>query len=335
MRLAWLAVLAALAGCQLIGGIDDIVLLRDGAAPGSDAPADTGAPDSSNADADASLPCGAGASCIPVPPGWSGPVEFYVGSSPQPSCPAGTTLALQGGSGIDAPNATCSTCTCGAATGVTCRVTVDLYTSTDTTCSGSLCATRALLGGCNTVVGNCATGVPRWTADVTPRNGSCAASVQAPTLPPISWSSYGVACAFAADGGTPVAACGTTGICAPYPAASFSLCIYQAGTQSCPPGYVNPAQTFDTKVVDTRSCTDCNCALTPTCTGGDVTLASTPNCGGGASTPLPAACTSTGLSGSVFAEVSSAPTPGGSCAASGGAPSGSATGSSPVTMCCL
>jgi hypothetical protein len=176
-----------------------------------------------------------------------------------------------------------------------------------------------------------------------PSGGACLPGTNGSSvIPPLVWKETARACGNAQVGG----GCGP-GVCAPRPQAPFEsgACIFRQGDFACPPGPFTQRSVFFQGANDSRSCTQCNCSSPTgaTCSGSielgtnqsctaDPTLLSSP----GQCAPLPPDPTPPAPP---FQESRSvrynegAPT-GGSCNASGGQVTGSATATNPVTYCC-
>ena len=299
---------------------------------GAEAGSEGGAEAGPEGGADAGTCSVSGQSCIPAaPPGWTGPVEFYYGTATPPGCPASTTTAFTAGTGLNAPPATCSACTCGAESGESCGATLSFYDSPSCT---TPCASGALGTTCSPIgPGTCAADAGTYvTATATPVGGMCTPSTQVPTVPPTSWTSNAEVCA---SSSVPPS-CGTAGVCLPGAASNLRYCVYQSGDVPCPSGsaYTTPQLVYG-GVSDDRSCTACTCgAPGGQCSGGTYTEGK--GCPLGANVPLPTPCTSTFmLLSAIPAAVVTPPTlQPGSCARNGGTPTGSATESSPITVCC-
>jgi hypothetical protein len=141
-------------------------------------------------------------------------------------------------------------------------------------------------------------------------------------------------------GGSAATTC-NSGVCAPPAASSFQICIYQAGDQSCPSTSYTNKQLVYGGISDTRTCTDCSCGSPDgACKGGDALVnGSNPPCGIGGSTIALHSGSCAGVAVSLLSlsgEVTTAPKldDAGSCAPDGGAPTGSATPTTPITVCC-
>jgi hypothetical protein len=337
----------------------------DSSAPVHDAGTDAGPPTCTVTDC--SNPACTTVACVSaVPTGWTGYFALFDGApATDPSCPTSfPTSAYLGNAGLTAPADTCSACSCGSPAGGTCVLPTS-YTVQDGTCSGtSYCSgtytlsgswtggctgntefrggqdTCGVNGGANCTAGSAPCNVSVSVPAATVSGGSCTASGGTPTVTPTSWSELGVAC----NGETTVTT-GCTGgsVCAPKPPSPFEsgLCIEQAGVVACPAGAFSTQHVFYTGVTDTRGCSECSCgaASGSTCSA-TVTLYSAQSvntCTGPVAAVTTGSCAE--LSGNPTVagrEASNITTPsGGSCAASGGAPTGSATPSTPTTFCCI
>ncbi len=298
----------------------------------------TGGGSGSGAPHEAGSACPGGQSCVPAaPPGWSGPVALYAGTSASPGCPAGSSPALQGGSGLTAPPATCSACTCSGA--VTCTAPAFAMYG-DPECNGSSCATgTATQAACSVAPSTCGVVAVGIQVQSSPSATGCAPSAQNPVTPPVSWSTSATGCAV-----SPAAACGASAVCVPATSSGVQACIYQPGDASCPPGPYATKQLLFTGVADTRGCSACSCGTPPgaTCSGGsilmDPELAQTPTCGSGATVPVPTTCEEsnpyTGAPQIGLHLVTPATPSSTKCAPAGGQPTGGAAATAPTTVCC-
>ena len=198
---------------------------------------------------------------------------------------------------------------------------------------------------------NCSTGTAACNQSVrmdplVVTGGACTPSQQTPDVQPVSWAKAGEAC----DGATPTGKVCNAGLqCLPKPKAPHEagVCVRKDGDNTCPPGQFTQKHVFYTGATDTRDCTDCECGnpsggsctatvkmfKTPTvnsCTiAGDLvaTINATSQaaaCADIAGNPLVASRQAT------FSAVS-----GGTCAKSGGQPTGTAVPSGATTFCCI
>jgi hypothetical protein len=131
--------------------------------------------------------------------------------------------------------------------------------------------------------------------------------------------------------------CASGQVCAPVPAAPFStgVCIAQPGAATtCPSAYPIGPQVFYTGVDDQRGCAACQC-VGP---GGGACLAPSPAVTAcqpaSGSWDAPGTCSS--ITGPEEVKLAAPATlvDAGSCAASGGAPSGDATPTGATSFCC-
>jgi len=280
--------------------------------------------------------CGTGEVCVgSAPAGWTGPVQLYEGAAPPPPCPPSTSLEIEGGSGLSAPPATCSTCTCGAPAGVTCgSPTVTLYT--DSVCGGASCDVGTVTSTCSllktgTQCNIAGTLVYVSVAPAQATGGSCPPTPEVPSVPPAAWTTNALACAPLATG----AACGAGMECTPSPAAPFVTCIYQAGNVSCPSAAYPNKSIVDTNWFDTRTCSACSCGAPGGCAGGAVLVSTNSACSSGVQNPIPSACKFDGIPGILpyYAEMVTPPSPNG-CTPGGGQPTGGTVPTGPITLCC-
>ena len=176
--------------------------------------------------------------------------------------------------------------------------------------------------------------VPKTTAPV---GGTCAPSTQTPTLP-VEWAEEVRACSAA---GVAQGKCTTGQVCAWSAEASHKLCVWQKGDTTCPasPSVYAEKHVYYGGIDDTRTCSACACGA-----------AAAGSCGA-VGVYAPGACTSLVIeapSGTCTAFPAAVPTgteipllwlpdrvTGRACAASGGAPSGSAAPADPTTFCCI
>jgi len=314
----------------------DGTVTGDTGAPLEGGPADTGSGHDAAPESGPEGGCPVNEACVPAaPPGWLGPVAFYLGAAPAPSCPPTTSAALTGQAGLDAPPAQCSTCACTGS--VTCSAP-EVQFSTTSTCNSS-CATGTATSTCSALSGTCTGGAPTIeiyaSAQSQPSASGCVASTETPTLPPVSWSQVAALCASAS-----YPSCGSTQVCAPITASPFQGCIYQAGNQTCPNGPYSVKQVVYSSDTDTRGCSPCTCGLPTgtTCSGGSVGFANSAavGCSSSGNVAVPSTCADVGLlapPGKI--ELTTAPTPtSAGCTASGGTANGGVTATGPTTICC-
>jgi hypothetical protein len=276
--------------------------------------------------------------CVNVPSGWQGPLALWEASSgPTPACTgAYTGVSTDVTSGLNAPSAQCSMCSCGGPTGQTCTATVSVYSDYCAT----LCNTVTVSGTACTNYGPCGTdGSPASNQDSkyswAVSGGSCVGSGGAPTLPAVSWSTLARTCAYNASTG---GACSNGGMCyAPATAPFGGACVEQAGDVMCPTGFATK-HLYYSNVTDTRGCTSCSCQAPTgsTCTGG-VSYWHNSTCSdyNVTSQISPGVCAS---SQTYYVDGNSVKgnlgVTGGSCTPQGGQAQGTVTPASPTTVCC-
>jgi len=273
--------------------------------------------------------------CISVPAGWDGPFAVWAGASAPPNCEgayAGAPTDYHGGT-LSAPAATCAACGCGAPTGETCTSTIQMYT--DGACTTKCGAPINVSNGC-TAFGPCGVdGDPQSessTDAVTP--GTCAPTGGAPTVPSATWSEAARACPYS---GT-TSSCGGGTCYAEVSSPFVGPCISQAGSATCPAAFPNQTIVY-TGDSDSRGCSACACSAS---SGGScnnyIQFWHNTSCSDFITTnglPPNLSCADTYTSMYVASSVKGGLTVvGGSCTPSGGQPTGSASPSGPVTICC-
>jgi len=309
------------------GGTDDGGAMGDSAMADSGTPADAGdsattgdtgtaadsgtGHDSGSGPADSGSPPDDGGSVV-VPPGWQ-LVEAAFGTSTPAACGAAwatnDTLLFDG---LVAPAASCG-CACGAPQSVTCAL------------PAKSCTYDAVQGTCNcNPTQNLASGVCLPTgvggAGGTPvaSGGSCVATPST-SVPPLSWAGQ-------------ARVCEPTGT-ATLPDLGFHLCIEQSGDVACPGVVFVNSHIEHVGANDDRSCSACTCG-TPSGVSCGGTIADFKDTGctqpNGDLGLNPTACS--GYAGGGV-EYQAAPS-GGSCGAATVTPTGVATPTGDVTVCC-
>lgn len=273
--------------------------------------------------------------CVPVaPPGWSGPFALREDNVASVNCTDDyddEVFRLYGG--LKAAAASCSPCSCGAVTGTQCRMDLDLYLSKD--CSGLSCVSSNTAASVCTDLscsGNPALGSIRFGSHVS-SSGSCPPSAQNPSLAPVSWDVHAVLCQAPAATG-----CGSDSVCLPNSAdpSQLSMCVARPGDQSCMAPFTARTVRYE-GFVDGRDCTACSCSAPQggTCGGSVILNLPGPSCGGPGVVYPDGFCMELDppvTSGAILGPLSLT---GASCQASGGSPTGSASPTSLVTVCCL
>lgn len=293
------------------------------------------ATDGNVSDADAGT-CPLDHACVPqAPSGWSGPFALRESATSGPTCTGAydeQAFDLHADL-LPAAEATCSKCTCGAVTGKTCRMDMDLYESDN--CTGGPCLTIDSPGTwCEDMSCSGSPGLGSIRFDShTSGTGSCVPSPQNASVDAVSWSAHAVLCA-----ANTLPACSSGNVCLPVVAPPFQpeLCIARSGNHACSAPYTQRSDFFE-QTTDTRNCTSCTCdtPLGGSCGGSIVLSIPGPTCGGpgiaypdGSCMPLSPTATSAAILGPLNLT-------GASCASGGGQPIGSVTPSSRVTVCCL
>jgi hypothetical protein len=246
---------------------------------------------------------------------------------------------------------------------------IDAIASVDGTCTGSSQCVGALFdvpswnGTCDitsaysgSVCGpgsDCTNGTKPCNLSITVgalvvAGGSCTANAQPPTIPAVTWGTYGAAC----GGAMPGTGCTAyTDSCLPIPQGPYvgGLCIMQTGDVACPGGFADKHLFYGSStlpgVTDTRTCSTCGCAAP---TGG--TCSATVKVYSGESSP--AVCNTSTLVATLMPTTQSGDcvnTPtnptvgskavtfsavtGGTCASTS-MPTGTVTTANPTTFCC-
>ena len=277
--------------------------------------------------------CGAaGFRCVAPPVGWQGPIAVYEGPIP-PACEpayAGGEYDGHAGPPIFGP-ASCSACTCAAPTGVSCATTVTEYSS----------------GGCGTVRGTVALAAGTCTdarisggtrgvsvAPGVPSGGACTPGGGAPSRGAPTWSAEARACSLAASAHG--AGCSAGATCAPLPRAPYlaRFCVTRSGDVACPGAPYGERHVYYASSSDTRACGACGCgaARGETCSGTVQTFQGSACTGALQAIPAPTGCAP--LQDGTRTALYTAVATGGSCPASGGAPTGTVTPIGPTTFCC-
>jgi len=316
-----LAIAPAIAGfgCASIWGFHDAKDFADANVGESGGP-EAGAPDAL---------AGEGCVCVPTPSGWEGPFAILhpdagTGSSctapyPNPSYNAGVS---------DAGAATCE-CACDAPTGMRCGVVHTYYP--DAQCQQKYCARSTLSDGGCSPISTCAKPAYFTLSEPSVSGGQCTpiATVDASTP---SWTLQAVLCA--ASDVTTGTECPVTEACLPRAQAPFdddTYCITKLGALPCPTGF-NRFVYDEGTGVDSRGCSACTCGPPSGAEcGGSVTTYADSTCGGiGTTVEPPVLCAE--VSASSLTATLTLPE-GGSCAPSGGQPTGAFT-PTVSTICC-
>lgn len=300
--------------------------------------------------------CGNNSECLPAPSnGFQGPVAVWTGktSDTAPSCSTSggyPNQKLNLKTNVSTPAATCPTCTCDAPTGVTCPTSVDLTYYGGANCGGSTywgdpsnpIAVTSQCGNWTLAHGPNGEHPQSAVFDALPTGGTCMphSSGQA-NIPPPTYDQVRVC------GDATTSACGSGSVCAPTPAQSFKLCVYQSGDVTCPQPFSQKSTDY-TSLSDGRMCSNCDCGVPTgdTCSG-TVTDSTGATCGSnpttsiqaGSCTPVPADSTTGTLEGGIADTRNVAYTPGtasgGSCPVIASQVTGILTKIGQYTICCI
>jgi len=259
-------------------------------------------------------------SCAPaIPGGWNGP--FYLVEAANPiECPTGFARQDLGFAGLTAEASSCA-CQCLEGAG-DCRVDFEL--SITASCFGPLVNDSLQDGTCRGY--NAAGANVRMLAAQAGAPTSCTPDVTM-TTPEATWASASTFCAAPARGGD----CGSDTCIAQSPEGyATQLCISSDGDAECPGGDWSARTLLHRSFDDQRTCLGCTCSGPTACVAQAFAYDSN-SCGtGGQEVPFDS-CTNISVSGgySVGAAVDN-----GTCQASEVMPSGEATLTDPVTLCC-
>ena len=251
---------------------------------------------------------------------------------------------VDGNMGLTANAAAC-TCSCGNVTGADCDGAATWTLYTDVGCQDSCVSAGMPAGVANFCDGTdgCSAGSFKGTSYPPALNLASCNPTWTTTKPPSSWQTTARGCGYSGPGD--MGGCSGGSTCMAKPSAPFgtTLCVYQSGSVPCPSATYTVQTVVYGGVDDTRNCTTCDCGA-PTgvsCTVSG-TLSAYPDDGQCVGSPIGSisdysgnVCVTMGgqATGGVEGLITITPT-GGSCTASGGQPTGSATPSTPTTICC-
>ena len=269
--------------------------------------------------------------CAPeVPAGFSGPVLVYAGEGEASACPAtAPAVAADLYADLQAPAAQCS-CECGDAENVSCGAAT--LREHGNTCLQPIVNpdTWTLNPGACVPYASSSTALNVFAPTLQTAGGSCDPSFSQ-TIPETGWAQTVRLCdALVTDD-----ACDADASCSSAPTDDFDrVCVYVEGEASCPEEGWTQRQVVHAEVVDDRGCSECSCGAPSGTCGGTVSLTQN-SCGGGAVLvgSVNAGSCSAGLSTNGN-RAQYVPEPQASCSPSGGAPTGTATPTGPVTLCC-
>jgi hypothetical protein len=277
---------------------------------------------------------GAGYSCVAPSPGngWQGPVAWFNQAGDTiPSC-AGVyaTQGAGGHSAINAPAAQCS-CGCTGPTNVQCnQVSVNYYT--DTNCQTSFGGAGLPANFCVSTGGSSVQSV-KGVESATAFNGNCGSN-PSKTVPAISWGQSESVCSY--NGVSDTGGCTNSDLCmqAPPSGANAKACIWQNGDIACPGAPYTQKTVFYTSVDDQRNCGTCTCTASAGTCDAQITVYNQPSCPGGGLLGIQSdgTCHQFNAYSAIAGAISTNP---GTCGANGtGGPTGSASATGPVTVCC-
>ncbi|HEX4517018.1 MAG TPA: hypothetical protein VH054_25900 [Polyangiaceae bacterium] len=275
---------------------------------------------------------GAGYACTAAAPsGWNGPVAWFdAAGGTIPSCAAPYATQGSGGhAGITAPAAQCG-CGCTGPTSVQCnQVGVTYY-------SDNNCQTSA--GGAGLPTNFCVTtgsgSSVAAQAQPTAFNGNCGSN-PSKTLPAISWANSDAVCTYNAP--SDVGGCNNGSLCMEQPptGANAKACVWQSGDVACPGAPYTQKTVFYTSVDDQRDCTTCTCTATAGSCNAQVTVYSLGSCntsGSFVGIMTDNSCHQFNGVSAIAGPISVTP---GTCGSGGtGGPTGTASASGPITVCC-
>ncbi len=323
----------------------DSFIVPDGNVPDGDC--NGGAEDCSNGiddNCDGKIDCddpvcqGAGYACAAaVPAGWTGPVALAdVTSGSAPACASPYAKdSVDGNGALDAPPSTCG-CTCGGSQNETCATTTTtLYSDACTTA----CETVHFAAGQCIDFSCSAEGAATPTFPTT--GGTCQVN-PTKTVPPATWGHTYRACDYTAPADT--GGCTNGGACVAASTTGFSKsCIYQTGNVACPGAPYTVQTVVYGSMTDNRDCSQCVCAgPTGGACGALIDFYYGPGCTEIQTGLLgnPSLCLDCEAEGYPVASGMAEPTfskSNGTCASTpttNSTATGSASGASPVTVCC-
>lgn len=222
--------------------------------------------------------------CVEPPPdGWTlGTFAVSTDGHAPPDCGAGWPSSSEANAGLSAaPDAQCA-CSCSSPT-VTCSLASTNY-------ADSINCQWAQLGVLTPSANGACDSIPTLSgADandgiegeaVTVQSASCNASEGSHILPAVTWTDQGRLCEGVSLGG----GCEDGQACVPATPTSFSLCISRSGDHQCPAPHTDKTLRY-ADVNDSRSC-DCSCGppANAACTASTEVWPSSGNCQGNPST---------------------------------------------------
>ena len=259
--------------------------------------------------------------CFAVPGGWQGPVVITEGRTVPSSCPTPYSVKqLSGDSGeLSWQQASCAGCRC---SGLSCSGQPKVSMYFEATCENSLGSFALSTDVCQTtVLGHRITSPPNTIGTCQVTAGGDIAS-----RPDPEWDLETLGCGLLTNN---AGGCGGTGVCAPQAPSGFDtnrLCVFRAGSHTCPSGFVAANSVYE-GYEDSRACSQCSCVRQGACS--TIVRYTGEECQSGAiESEGSVAC----FSSQAYKSFRWTPNP--ACMPSGGQPVGSVAGTGETTVCC-
>ncbi|HKU38240.1 MAG TPA: hypothetical protein VJR89_08835 [Polyangiales bacterium] len=258
--------------------------------------------------------------------GWSGPIALREADD---CTGAYGKRVFRAGAEPSAAAASCSTCTCDAAS--SCAPFVDFTTGSEAGCGGTSCTT-SVNQSCSEIMPPCLAGssTAYLGTKLASGGGTCTPSEQKAELPEVKWARRAVGCqAEERD-----ASCASGDVCLPKLASGAKSCVYREGEHDCPSRGYTERQLLYRDVEDTRACSACSCGAASCSYSWSVFNAGDTSC----ASPI-IKLTSAGQCVQVNPSadklrVGATIEGDGACDASGGTSSGGVSGKDALTVCC-
>lgn len=327
-----------------------------GAAGSSGAGVEQDCLDSSDNDSDGKKDCedsdctSTGFGCVELPGGWQGffrtRTSIFAGAAEPLDCPGGAPPSRRF---LDpAAAAQCSACSCTWG-GATCGIPLLACSGSDSTCYDTQFTFSTDCTGCCTVNTSTWPENPYFSCYVEPTSdvaspGTCTAGAPADFANKDPWGHVIDICAVPST----ASGCASGSSCLSPDAGSYEagVCIRHDQDVACPSGWTKKAVSY-ASANDSRACSACGCGAPANvkCTGGSYEFYDTDGCTG---CPAGSTCSSPVLVAGTCVDLANhadyhqfsmvidkSPTPsGGTCAATGGTPTGQLTPSGAETWCC-
>jgi hypothetical protein len=242
-----------------------------------------------------------------------------------------------------APEADCSACGCDGSGANSCATFVNLEAGGNNSCSGG-CSNTLAVADCAEDDWACIDGDPSANVRaVLPESaGTCTPSTQDAEIDAPSFAQHARTCA--PDQELERNGCGGGELCAPRTPFDGVYCVARDGEHACPDGAYSERHVFYGGIDDDRACSDCECERNCDYTV-ELFAANDMMCMMAASATLTidspteseamSSCEDAPVAAGNILRASLTVTGNGQCAASGGEAEGSASGSDPITFCCL